>query len=180
MEHELKAAADYALCGQIWQRVAPALDPYPADSPPLPAADGLPLPPCAAMQPELLQGFIAGELESRCALLAYARCAPTAAARRTLQQLAREEEAHARRLRSVRYLLTGSCAPPPAVSRPAPLPWREILRTRWHAARCSALAYRRAAEETADESLAAIFRTLADDETRRACRLLQLLEQSLA
>ena len=39
MEHELKAAADYARCSQIWQRVAPGLDPYPSDSPaPLPAA----------------------------------------------------------------------------------------------------------------------------------------------
>ena len=38
MEHELKAAADYARCSQIWQRVAPDLDPYPSDSPaPLPA-----------------------------------------------------------------------------------------------------------------------------------------------
>ena len=42
------------------------------------------------------------------------------------------------------------------------------------------LAYRRAAEETEDETLAAVFRALADDETRRADRLLQLLEQSLA
>ena len=41
-------------------------------------------------------------------------------------------------------------------------------------------AYRRAAEETEDETLAAVFRALADDETRRADRLLQLLEQSLA
>ena len=30
MEHELKAAADYARCSQIWQRVAPDLDPYPS------------------------------------------------------------------------------------------------------------------------------------------------------
>ena len=38
----------------------------------------------------------------------------------------------------------------------------------------------RAAEETEDETLAAVFRALADDETRRADRLFQLLEQSLA
>ena len=93
---------------------------------------------------------------------------------------AREEGAHARRLQSVHYLLTGSCFPPPAVQATAPLPWREALRTRWYAARCAALAYRRAAEETEDETLAAVFRALADDETRRADRLLQLLEQSLA
>ena len=36
MEHELKAAADYARCSQIWQRVAPGLDPYPSDSPAAP------------------------------------------------------------------------------------------------------------------------------------------------
>ena len=164
MEHEFKAAADYARCSQIWQRVAPDLDPYPSDSPaPLPAAPSPPT--CPAMQLELLRRFIAGELESRCAFLRCARCAPSAAARR---------------LQSVHYLLTGSCFPPPAVQVTAPLPWREALRTRWYAARCAALAYRRAAEETEDETLAAVFRALADDEARRADRILQLLEQSLA
>ena len=179
MEHELKAAADYARCSQIWQRVAPDLEPYPRDSPaPLPAA--APAPVCPAPQLESLHRFIAGELESRCAFLRCARCAPSAAARRAMQLFAREEGAHARRLQSVHYLLTGSCVPPPTVQPPAPLSWREVLRTRWHAARCAALAYRRAAEETEDETLAAVFRALADDETRRAGRLLQLLEQSLA
>ena len=179
MEHELKAAADYARCSQIGQRVAPGLDPYPSDSPaPLPAAPSPPA--CPALQLELLRRFIAGELESRCAFLRCARCAPSAAARRAMQLFAREEGAHARRLQSVHYLLTGSCFPPPAVQATAPLPWREALRTRWYAARCAALAYRRAAEETEDETLAAVFRALADDETRRADRLLQLLEQSLA
>ena len=171
MEHELKAAADYARCSQIWQRVAPDLDPYPSDSPaPLPAAPSPPT--CPAMQLELLRRFIAGELESRCAFLRCARCAPSAAARRAMQLFAREEGAHARRLQSVHYLLTGSCFPPPAVQVTAPLPW--------YAARCAALAYRRAAEETEDETLAAVFRALADDEARRADRILQLLEQSLA
>ena len=81
MEHELKAAADYARCSQIWQRVAPDLDPYPSDSPaPLPAAPSPPA--CPALQLELLRRFIAGELESRCAFLRCARCAPSAAARR--------------------------------------------------------------------------------------------------
>ena len=48
MEHELKAAADYARCSQIWQRVAPDLDPYPSDSPvPLPAAPSPPACPAA-------------------------------------------------------------------------------------------------------------------------------------
>ena len=37
-----------------------------------------------------------------------------------------------------------------------------------------------AEEETEDETLAAVFRALADDEARRADRILQLLEQSLA
>ena len=92
MEHELKAAADYARCSQIWQRVAPDLDPYPSDSPaPLPAAPSPPA--CPALQLELLRRFIAGELESRCAFLRCARCAPSAAARRAMQLFAREEGA---------------------------------------------------------------------------------------
>ena len=110
MEHELKAAADYARCSQIWQRVAPDLDPYPSDSPvPLPAAPSPPA--CPAGQLELLRRFIAGEFESRCAFLRCARCAPSAAARRAMQLFAREEGAHARRLQSVHYLLTGGAAP---------------------------------------------------------------------
>lgn len=117
MEHELKAAADYARCSQIWQRVAPDLDPYPSDSPaPLPAAPSPPA--CPALQLELLRRFIAGELESRCAFLRCARCAPSAAARRAMQLFAREG-GRARAPAAVRhYLLTGSCFPPPPCRAP--------------------------------------------------------------
>ena len=58
MEHELKAAADYARCSQIWQRVAPDLDPYPSDSPvPLPAAPSPPA--CPAEHAAAGNGLVA-------------------------------------------------------------------------------------------------------------------------
>lgn len=178
MEHELKAAADYARCSQIWQRVAPDLDPYPSDSPaPLPAARRRPPAPQlrSTAPPHSSRGA-----ESRCAFLRCARCAPSAAARRAMQLFAREEGAHARRLQSVHYLLTG---PLPAARRAGPRA-APVAGGAAHAlgtppaARPSPIAARRRRRRTRrSPPFSAHSRT---DETRRADRLLQLLEQSLA
>lgn len=180
MEHELKAAADYARCSQIcsaWPPISIPIRRTPLSrSPPRRRR-----PPAPRSSSSCSAASSRGSLRAAAPSCAVPAAPPSAAARRAMQLFAREEGAHARRLQSVHYLLTGSCFPPPAVQAPAPLPWREALRTRWYAARCAALAYSPArAEETEDETLAAVFRALADDETRRADRLLQLLEQSLA
>ena len=137
MEHELKAAADYARCSQIWQRVAPGLDPYPSDSPPRspPRRRRPPAPRCSSScSAASSRGSLRAAAPS-CAVPAVPR--PPRRAARCSSSRARGR-ARARRLQSVHYLLTGSCFPPPAVQATAPLPWREALRTRWYAARCAA------------------------------------------
>ena len=85
----------------------------------------------------LIQDFIEDELADRRAYLAYAACAPNTAARRLLRQLAGEEGSHARRLMGVYYLVTGCCYQPRLQGgRVERLPWREVLRTRYHAETC--------------------------------------------
>ena len=192
MENEMQPSFDYRQYDRIWQRVDPELNPYPEARAAMAsgcvsesAAPAAELPCCMASasgaQLELLRGFIEGELEDRRTYLTYARCAPGLGARQTLQQIAREEGMHARRLLSVYFLITGECYKPVMpVGRIAVAPWCELLRTRWHEESCGSLAYRRAAKEANDECLAGILQDLSADEARHARRLLCLLEQSLA
>ena len=126
----------------------------------------------------LIQDFIEDELADRRAYLAYAACAPNVAARRLLRQLAGEEGSHARRLRGVYYLVTGCCYQPRLQGgRVERLPWREVLRTRYHAETCGGLRYAQAAEATEDVCLREIWEELSAAEYRHARQLLSLLEQ---
>ena len=109
---------------------------------------------------------------------AYAACAPNVAARRLLRQLAGEEGSHARRLMGVYYLVTGCCYQPRLQGgRVESLPWREVLRTRYHAETCGGLRYAQAAEATEDVCLREIWEELSAAEYRHARQLLSLLEQ---
>ena len=125
MEQTPQNTFDYDSCRRVWQRVSPELDPYPAGE----GSAGCP----AAPAPDLkrLQELIEGELGDRRAYLCAARCAPHPAARRTLQRMAADEGAHARRLLAVYYLACGQCYRPALPSGPAEsLPWRALLRQR--------------------------------------------------
>ena len=111
-------------------------------------------------------------------VVAYAACAPNVAARRLLRQLAGEEGSHARRLMGVYYLVTGCCYQPRLQGgRVEHLPWREVLRTRYHAETCGGLRYAQAAEATEDVCLREIWEELSAAEYRHARQLLSLLEQ---
>ena len=57
------------------------------------------------------------------------------------------------------------------------LPWREVLRTRYHAETCGGLRYAQAAEATEDVCLREIWEELSAAEYRHARQLLSLLEQ---
>ena len=165
MEH-----MDPQRCDRIWQRVSPELDPYPE----VRAA-------CREPSREPGAGDIperTDELADRRAYLAYAACAPNVAARRLLRQLAGEEGSHARRLMGVYYLVTGCCYQPRLQGgRVERLPWREVLRTRYHAETCGGLRYAQAAEVTEDVCLREIWEELSAAEYRHARQLLSLLEQ---
>ena len=188
MEH-----MDPQRCDRIWQRVSPELDPYPevraacrepsrepgaGDIPErtgaaaVPAAPEIPAAPaesgcCLAGRAmgsiRLIQDFIEDELADRRAYLAYAACAPNVAARR---------------LMGVYYLVTGCCYQPRLQGgRVERLPWREVLRTRYHAETCGGLRYAQAAEATEDVCLREIWEELSAAEYRHARQLLSLLEQ---
>ena len=95
-----------------------------------------------------------------------------------LRQLAGEEGSHARRLMGVYYLVTGCCYQPRLQGgRVERLPWREVLRTRYHAETCGGLRYAQAAEVTEDVCLREIWEELSAAEYRHARQLLSLLEQ---
>ena len=174
MEQTPQNTFDYDSCRRVWQRVSPELDPYPAGE----GSAGCP----AAPAPDLkrLQELIEGELGDRRAYLCAARCAPHPVARRTLQRMAADEGAHARRLLAVYYLACGQCYRPALPSGPAEsLPWRALLRQRYHEEVCAARQYDRAAQRAGDACLSQLFRDLSRDETRHARQLMALLEQNI-
>ena len=158
MEQTPQNTFDYDSCRRVWQRVSPELDPYPAGE----GSAGCP----AAPAPDLkrLQELIEGELGDR----------------RTLQRMAADEGARARRLLAVYYLACGQCYRPALPSGPAEsLPWRALLRQRYHEEVCAARQYDRAAQSAGDACLSQLFRDLSRDETRHARQLMALLEQNI-
>lgn len=200
------AAYDYRPYDRLWQRVAPGLEPYPADTAQqaVPAsaqaelsadqtkeesAEGqlpgaVPDPCCmgsdAADMLDVLTGFIEEELESCRNYRMMAQQGP-AAARQRLRDLAAEEAGHARRLMTVYYLITGGCYRPHVMlcQQMRSGNWCQMLRQCYHAQVCSGLNYARAAEGTTDHCLTEILNELSADHYHQADRLMKLLEQAM-
>mgnify|MGYP001514917660 CR=1 FL=1 len=123
---------------------------------------------------------IEGELGDRRAYLEAARRAPNPAARRMMQRMADREGAHARRLLAVYYLACGQCYRPALASGPGEtLPWRQLLRQRYHQEVWAARQYDQAAQSVGDPCLAGLFRELSREEDCHARQLLGLLEQNI-
>lgn len=182
MDSNENATYDYRLYDQVWQRVAPELNPYPEVRSQEMASSAPTLTQCRRSLPEWenLRDLVDGELEGRRVYLAYARCAPNNNARRIMRQLAEEESRHARRLLSLYYLMSGECYKPiPSTGCIAMPPWCQALRQRYHDEIYDATGYRQLAENTEDSALAQIMSGLADDEMRHARQLLCLLEQNM-
>ncbi len=199
---------DFRRYDQIWQRVAPALEPYPAAEPRgnamqnavmqntgaqeeqaltlrqesmLPGAD--PNPCCmgsAAMEMlEVLLGFLEEEAEGQRAYAALMRRAPVWA-RNCLRELAVEKEEHVRRLETVYYLITGTCRQRERICcSMRSEPWCPALRERYHAEACNGLNYQRAADETTDPCLSRLLKELSASAYCHADRLLRMLERGL-
>ena len=127
-----------------------------------------------------IAAFIDQALTGRRAYLSARRCAPTAAARRTVQQLAEEAGAHARRLMGLYYILTGQCYRSRLCAAEAEcLPWCRLLRLRWQEACYASEEYRRAADAASDGCVQGILLQMAEDQRRHASVLLHLLEGNL-
>ena len=198
---------DFRQHDRLWQRVNPALEPYPetaaetlpargggqitqpANSGSLTAAQesqlsGAEPNPCcmgseAAELLEVLEGYIEEELEDQRRYLALARQAP-AWARQTLREIAEDEGAHARRLLSARYLITGQCYRPNMVQGQLCMgDWCGALRQCYHEEACGGFNYARTADSTSDVCLTWLLNELSSDEYRHAERVMSLLERSL-
>lgn len=151
MDQTDRNALDYESCRRVWRRVSPELDPYPEEK----EATDCP----AAPAPDLkgLQEMIEGELGDRRAYLEAAR-----------------------RLLAVYYLACGQCYRPALASGPGEtLPWRQLLRQRYHQEVCAARQYDQAAQSVGDPCLAGLFRELSREEDCHARQLLGLLEQNI-
>ena len=197
---------DFRKYDQIWQRVAPNLEPYPdlrepavPAVPPLPSggtASGAPAVPAAETLPgaeqdpccmgtaareelEVLEGFIEAELADRRVYQALAQRAP-ASARRTMRDLAAASGTAAKRLLTARYLITGACYRPAVARGRIPFgDWCSTLRERYHVEACNGMNYLRAGEETTDPCLGRLLKELGEASYRQADALMALLERAL-
>lgn len=207
---QAEAAPDYARYDRIWQRVAPAMNPYPevrmaaagtapATSPApaaqmqtaqtqeteqaelaLPGAEANPC--CMGSEAQdltaVLEGFAEEEAVDASTYRQLARSAPNRMAAMTLRELGRTADQRARELAAAYYLITGEQKKLGAASVILPrLPYRELLRDRYHAAACNALNYARAADATPDPCLQRILNRFSEENNVAADRLLRLLAQ---
>ena len=93
---------------------------------------------------------------------------------------AQNDAGYARRLLAVYYLACGQCYRPALASGPGEtLPWRQLLRQRYHQEVCAARQYDQAARSMGDPCLAGLFRELSREEDCHARQLLGLLEQNI-
>ena len=133
----------------------------------------------AAEMLEVLTGFIEESLSDRRSLLALSRRAP-AWARQPLRDMAAEEEAHARRLMAVHYLITGTCyRPSVSTERIYVGRWCPALRERYHTAACSGFNYARSAEDSMDPCLTKLFEDMSQQSYAHAETLMGMLQRSL-
>ena len=166
---------------QVWDRVQPAMAPYPAETRPSPGANSRPC--CMGSAAEnflqVLTGYIEEELSEQRDYLALSRRAPTWA-RGELRALSAQEGEHAGRLMTVYYLITGSCYAPAAVcAAPYREPWCAALRRRYHEEVCCAMDYARSAAGTTDVCLVRLMERLSADAYRHADRVTAMLQRSM-
>ena len=182
MDNNENVTYDYRLYDEIWQRVAPELNPYPEvrSGEMSQASPALPSTAPSNTQAEILRDLVDEELEGRRMYLAYARCAPNNNARRILRQLAEEEGRHARRFLSLYYLLSGKCYKPISTNDCIAMPpWCQALRQRYHGEIHAAMRYEQLSRESDDLIVAQTMAEFSKDEQRHARQLLCLLEQNL-
>ena len=199
-----KAAQDYARYDRIWQRVAPTMTPYPevraGQAAAAPAAQQgtaledmtvrqeLALPgaesdPCcmgseAQDLAEVLEGFAQEEMADGATYRRLARFAPNRMASAVLRELGRGADQRGRELAAAYFLITGEQkhAVSAAVILPR-LPYRELLRERYHTTVCNAFNYARAEDATPDPCLQRLLHRFSEETYYASERLLRLLAQ---
>lgn len=202
-------APDYARYDRVWQRVAPTMDPYPQvraqrqreEAPAqeigsaaaqdtaevrrelmLPGAEENPC--CLGTEAQdmaaVVEGFAREEAADGASFCQLARQAPNRMQCAALRELGQSAERRGRELMAIFYLIGGEQRKfaPAAVILPR-LPYRELLRQRYHDAACNALNYARAADGTADVCLQRMLARFSGESYLDAERVLKLLAQLL-
>ena len=188
MREKSDLAYDCERCERIWQRVAPELEPYPqmrtSDGTGAMQMAGAEENPCcmgtaAEVSLEVLVGFIEQELSSCTTYRALMRCV-NGDARRIFSRLAEEKSSAASQQMAAYYLITGECYRPAIASMGSErLAYCPMLRRQYHEEACSGFNYARAADETTDTCLAALWRELSESAYHAAEQLLRLLAKKM-
>ena len=202
MEKETQAVRpevrDYRECDRIWQRVAPALNPYPearvanaaetAEAAErrtelsLPGAEENPC--CMGTEAlesvDVLEGFVREEVSSRRVYMMLLRCIPTMEGKRLFRTLVAEESRHIKKLLAALYLITGERYRPTICHEQVHYAgYCAAIRERYHEKACNGFNYHRAAQEALDPCLKQLLFELSEDEFRHANLLLDLLARAM-
>ena len=183
MREKSDLAYDRERCERIWQRVAPELEPYPqmrtSDGAGAMQMAGAEENPCcmgtaAEVSLEVLAGFIEQEL-SACSTYRTLARRVNGEARNIFSHLAEEKSSAASRQMAAYYLVTGECYRPPiSVSSGERLAYCPMLRRQYHEEACGGFNYARAADETTDTCLAALWREMSESAYHAAEVILKL------
>lgn len=188
IETTLPTQEDYRRYDDVWKRVSPSLEPYPAVRAAQTAAPTMRdsagksacLGDAAQGETAVIEAFLQDALANAQTYRYLASHAPTAAGGRVLRKLAADETAQVKTLQSVYFLMTGGTYGVTVVLPPQPrLPWRDRLRERWQAESSAGLRYAAAASKTADVCLKRLYTDLSEEAYRHAERLRRLLAETL-
>lgn len=127
---------------------------------------------------EVLEGFAQEEMADAATYRQLARFAPNRMAAAALREMGRGADQRGRELAAAYYLITGEQKRITSAAVVLPrLPYRELLRERYHATVCNAFNYARAEDATPDPCLQRLLRRFSEESYAASERLLRLLAQ---
>ena len=127
---------------------------------------------------EVLEGFAQEEVADGATYRQLARFAPNRMAAAALRELGRGADQRGRELAAAYFLITGEQKRPASAAVVLPrLPYRELMRERYHATVCNAFNYARAEDATPDPCLQRLLRRFSEESYAASERLLRLLAQ---
>ncbi len=126
----------------------------------------------------VLEGFAQEEKVDSMTYVQLARYAPNRSAATILRELGKHAEQRSKELGAAYYLITGEQKRIDSAGVVLPrLPYRELLRQRYHDTACNAFNYARAQESTPDPCLQRLLHTFSAESYHDADQVLKLLAQ---
>lgn len=163
-------AADIRRCDEIWQRVRPDLDPYPAVRAERQAEEKL-------TTDKALKDLIRQAMNDRCYYIALSRKAGNRAVARCLASLAVDKGENMKKLKAAYFILTGDKYAPDTTGLPEIFSFADGLRARYLGETRLALSYRQAAEGAGDAGLTGLLEDLAREAEANALCMWELLSR---